>query len=185
VGRAERAVKWARRRPAAALVAVVALATLLLVGGWVGFTLQLDQAWRDALEAKDDADEQRGRAEDALRESKVVSANLALDRGLALCDQGDVGSGMLSFVRGLELAPDDEGPLRAVLRANLAAWRGQLSAALLARWEPRLGERSDGLQAVAVSPDGKTALLGGQLPAAWLWDLKTGRQIGPPLPPTR
>ncbi len=44
VGLPERAVKWARRRPApAALLAVVLLATLVLIGGGAWFTVKLDQ----------------------------------------------------------------------------------------------------------------------------------------------
>src|SRR5262249_9740020 len=49
-GRAERAVKWARRRPAAAaLVAVSVLAALALLGGGAWFTARLADE-RDAAE---------------------------------------------------------------------------------------------------------------------------------------
>jgi WD40 repeat protein len=123
---------------------------------------------------------ERQRAEKALRETKVQAGNLALERGLALCDQGDVDTGMLWFVRGLELAPADEDSLRAVLRANLAAWRGQLSM-LHARLEHKWETTPTSVKAAAFSPDGQTILTGTQLPAAFVWDVATGRQLGEPL----
>ena len=89
-----------------------------------------------------------------------MSANLALDRGLTLCDGGDVGAGLLWFARGLELAPQDEEPLRAVLQANLAAWRGQLST--LREWLVH----DSAVRAVAISPDGRNVLTGTQFDEA-------------------
>jgi WD40 repeat protein/tRNA A-37 threonylcarbamoyl transferase component Bud32 len=150
---------------------------------------ETEEALRKETIARETADTQRGLAEKrktetakALRQTRVVSANLAFDRGLTLCDRSEVGTGLLWFVRGLELAPADEKPLRDVLRANLAAWRGHLST-LEARVEPRFGPKKArcSLWAAAFSRDGKTVLLGGAGPGIWLWDTVAGR-IGDAIP---
>ncbi len=49
-------------------------------------------------------------------------ATLALERGLELCEQGDVGAGLLWLARALRLCPPDAGELQFDVRANLAAW---------------------------------------------------------------
>ena len=68
--------------------------------------------------------------------------------------------------------PPDAGPLRGALRANLAAWRGQMS--VMRHWL----EHEDAVRAAAVSPDGRTALTGTGDGKAWLWDVDTGRRLG-------
>jgi WD40 repeat protein len=136
---------------------------------------QTFEAFKKEEKSRTVADAERHRAEGALRETRRLSANLALDRGLTLCDQGEPGTGLLWFVRGLELAPADEGPLRAVLRANLAAWRGRVSA-LHARLEHR-----GSINAAALSRDGRTLVTGTSQGEAWLWDVAAGRQRGEPL----
>src|SRR5262249_39441822 len=71
VGRLEWMGTWARRRPAlAALLAVSVLAaTGLLVGG-VWFTVQLDRARQKADAKRDEADNQRGLADQRARDLK-------------------------------------------------------------------------------------------------------------------
>jgi hypothetical protein len=64
VTRTERAWKWMRRRPAAAaLLAVIALALLTMLTGWVYFTVQLGVERNAALREKEEADRQRERAQ--------------------------------------------------------------------------------------------------------------------------
>src|SRR5262249_37561551 len=120
---APRLGRWLRRHQRLAagtaallLTGVVALAVSTALIG----RAQRDTA--DALkkeeEARRAADAERGKAFAALRQSRLTSANLALERGLTLCDAGDAGTGIHWFVRGLELAPEDEAPLRDVLLAN-------------------------------------------------------------------
>jgi serine/threonine-protein kinase len=71
-GLAERAVKCVRRRPAAALLAGVGgLALVALIGGWIFFTLRLDEEKRQAVEQRDEAIRQKKRAE---KEQKIALA---------------------------------------------------------------------------------------------------------------
>src|SRR5262249_5934658 len=134
VGRAERLWRWALRNPALATVAgllVVAVAAVAALSAafMVYQARSLDQARR-------------------------FSATLALARGLAQCEQGQVEVGMLWLARGLEAAPDDAAALQRVLRTNLAAWRRDLAALHDVLGHPGV------VTAVAVSPDGKTLLTG-------------------------
>jgi WD40 repeat protein len=84
-GVAERAWKWVRRRPAiAALLGVVVLFLATLVGGGIAFVVQLDAAWRLAVEEQGKANEreqealwQKSRAE---REEQAARDQLALSR---------------------------------------------------------------------------------------------------------
>jgi serine/threonine protein kinase/formylglycine-generating enzyme required for sulfatase activity len=60
VGQIERAVKWARRRPAlAALLTVIVVALTSLVTGGAWFTWKLDRAYRDAEAKRKDAEKAR------------------------------------------------------------------------------------------------------------------------------
>jgi hypothetical protein len=62
------------------------------------------------------------------RESQRISARLAFDRGLMLCEQGDVARGLLWFTRGLEIDPTDAASLHRAFRANLGCWSRQLAS---------------------------------------------------------
>jgi hypothetical protein len=76
----ERAVKWVRRHPApAGLVAVVVLATLVLVAGGGWYNVRLRDALSEARQAKDEADQARLR-ERQLLEQQLATANRELTR---------------------------------------------------------------------------------------------------------
>jgi WD40 repeat protein len=112
--------------------------------------------------------EARRQARTALGETRRQEALLALERGLAQCERGEAGRGLLWLARALRLAPDDG--LRRACRAQLAAWRGQVAA--LRAVLPHEGP----VVAAAFSPDGKTILTGSELNAR-LWDAATGEPI--------
>src|SRR5262249_11934456 len=95
-------------------------------------------------------------------------------QALALCEQGEVGRGLLWLARSLELATDarSEG-LDRPIRINLADWAGQLSrpgrlrpmrhsAPILGR-----GVRRQGQAVVSVGTDG----------VARVWDTANGREV--------
>jgi hypothetical protein len=88
----ELAWKRARRRPlVAALAALLLLSTALGLAGIVG-------SWREAAA--------RAEAEARARERyQWLSAGLALDQGLALCDQGEGARGLLQVAETLRTAP--------------------------------------------------------------------------------
>ncbi len=161
VGRLERAWRWRRRNPAGSLAMAVTVVGLA-VSIWFAIY------WRGAL-----------------KESKHLSATMALDRGIGLCEQGEVRQGMLWLARGLELAPPGSDDLDHALRANLAAWcpHGVFLKSFL--WEKSAdGDDPLGLHGIAISPDGKYILavrrkkMGGvDTYSLQLWDGSTGRLI--------
>jgi WD40 repeat protein len=133
VGRLERVVKWARRRPAAAgiiALVVLSLAALQGVSLWLagyeyqqrrlseGLTGQAEEARIEAEESageaerlakleadsRQKADQQRDQAVQDSESARLTLADQALDRGIDLCaNQGDVRQGLLWLARGLQL----------------------------------------------------------------------------------
>jgi len=108
------------------------------------------------------------------------AAKLALERGTSLCEQGDVGRGMLWMARSLELIPGEEedDQLQWAIRVKLANW-GRSLASL-----DQVLSHEDWVNAVQFSPDGKLVLTGSGRyygeghHAAQLWDPATGRPAG-------
>ena len=178
VGQLERLARWGQRNPTPAL-----LASALIVTGLVGLAAilwQLQQANKLARsEAAANATAQQDR-----RAAQGASARLMLDRGQALCDRGDVGTGLLWLVRGLrqiETAGDTE--LVFGFRSNLAAWAERL---VVRQEGPPMGSS---VHSVAFHPDGKLLLVaqGANLHnetspgRARLWDPITWKPVGLPL----
>jgi WD40 repeat protein/serine/threonine protein kinase len=166
------------RRNRRAVMAAAAL-VLVLCLGLVGTSLGLVRARSEALlarTAEDTAKQDRDsantawqQAEKARLDEQRLNFHLAFDRGLALCDQGHVGSGMLWLARSLKLAPSDEAKMQRVIRANLTAWRRELQT-LQAIYPHR-----QGVETVAFSPDGSLVLTGAIDGAVHLWDRRTGK----------
>ncbi|CAN5912878.1 hypothetical protein BH23PLA1_BH23PLA1_38080 [soil metagenome] len=168
VGHAERLWLWARRRPALAMAC--GLAVVALVGV---IALSIGLAVQQSL-AADRLRREQQQTTAALRESRRLSATLALDRGQGLCEQENADRGLLWLARGLEVAPAEDAELLRTLRTELGAW-GRRIHPLRARLNH--GGR---VEDVAYSPDGNTILTGGS-GGARLWDAATGRPIGEPL----
>jgi eukaryotic-like serine/threonine-protein kinase len=173
VGVAGHLTRWSRRNPAVAgMIATLALVTAL------AFVAVVSQ-WREAVLARDRARalayaESAALAEAARagRDAERTNVRLIVDRGLAQCERGEVGAGLLWLARGLEEAESVGPTLRGVavpsnvdlgrpIRTNLAAWAGRL---LVPRVSPGLGAS---VAAVAFSPDGRRVLSGA-------WDGKWG-----------
>src|SRR4030095_6454319 len=119
-------------------------------------------------------------AQDSEWSAQVLSTSLALDRGLALCEQGDVSAGILWLVRSLAISPPNASNLQHTIRANLTSWGSRVSS-LRASLQHRLG-----VARVAFSPDGETVLTAATdietgTTEARLWDAVTGQPLGPPL----
>jgi WD40 repeat protein len=170
VGQAERLWRWCRRNPALAAAGALAAAALVAVTA-LSFAFAAHQS--------DVAEKLRGekaQTEGALRESKRMSAVLALDRGLRLCEE-DVAQGMLWLARSVELAPKDDGLQRAA-RMNLAAWRRQLHVlGVYAEYgrPDHIAFGADGRVAVTAGAD-----IGTQKVEVRLWEAATGKPLGPP-----
>jgi len=120
-------------------------------------------------------DSARQLADQARLDERRLNFQMAFDRGIALCEQGKVASGMLWLARALELAPSDESDMQRVIRANLNAWQRELH--ILTGIYPR----EQGVVSGAFSPDGTQILTGAFDGVAQLWDQQTGAVLGSPL----
>jgi len=177
VSPAERAWRWCRRNPARVAVAGLGLLTALAgVALLIGSLFAAEQA-RAARElageqarteaALAEAQEQRRLADGFRGDAERLTALLTLKHGMALCDEGDAGRGLLQMARSLALCPEDAPDLRRRICTALPSAAADLHTleAVLAHPDPTT--------AVAFSPDGKTLLIGGNHPC--LLDVSTGR----------
>jgi WD40 repeat protein len=171
VSRLERTVKWVRRRPAVAAL----LAALVLVGA-VGFGLVV---WQWSLAETRAAEERQAKEKErkARREIEHISANLWLDQGSRLCEQGEIRYGLLSLARALDLATRaGDANLERVARVGLASWRYQLI-----RERARLVYPLPAGQ-VVYSPDGNSvAIASDEERTVRRWNVADGMPLGKPL----
>ncbi len=147
----ERVLLWTRRRPALATLFVLAhvfLAVSLGEGIWSYLKIN----------------------EEKLKLQRM-SAGLALDRGLQLCQEGKVSAGMLWMAESLAVNPEEDRGFAEVVRLNLAAWRATLTV------QRTVIGHEQKVNCVAYSPDGKTvATAAGSVVRRW--DAVTGEPVG-------
>ena len=101
---------------------------------------------------------------------------LIVQRGLALCEQGDIDRGLqwLKQAQGLS----EEAQLTSfdrAIRANLTAWDKQLTPT------QHIIQVPGGVSALAANPEGNTIASGGRNGIIRFWDIVTGTEIGRPL----
>jgi WD40 repeat protein/tRNA A-37 threonylcarbamoyl transferase component Bud32 len=161
----QRLWRWCRRKPALAFVSGLAIAALLSTT-----VVSLVFAFRETQNAKNLGDA-LAVSETNRREAERRLAENYLDRGLNLCEQGEIGVGLLWLARALETAPEGQVDLQWAIRANLAGWAPRLHSltAILEHDGPVL--------AVAFTPDGKTILTGSEDGKVRFWDAATGERI--------
>ena len=117
-------------------------------------------AWRNAIEAGN-----------RRREAQLTSANIALNRGLNLSEEGMIGPGLTWMARGLQLAPEGEEELKRVIRRNVAEWNSRLSPVLL------MFETGGYINNLVIRPDGHSCLIAG-VRGARSCNLSSGRPVG-------
>ncbi len=166
----ERIWRWCRRRTSLAIaVGLAAIAFMATIGLSVSLAVY---HYRAASRISEAFDEVRSRQ----RLVDQQASNLAYEHGQALCEQGDVGQGMLWLVRALKSASRaHDGDLIRALRLNIAGW-----------W-PRLHlirvrcETPSPIHAAVYSPDGRTIALGGEDRTVRFRDATTGLPTGAPI----
>jgi WD40 repeat protein len=122
----------------------------------------------------------RVRPKDLKPRTSEQFALVAMNRGLAYCQQGQINQGMLWLARSLQLAPAGDEHLQQLIRANLVHWRTSLNA--LQFDFPHPGQ----VECVGFSSDGKIAFTlchirssaTDQHSEVRVWDLSSGQQIG-------
>jgi hypothetical protein len=155
-GTAERAARWARRRPA---VAGLLVALALVVAAALGTTTTL---WRRAAAARDAeglarADERAEREQAEARSAELLVANA---RYAWMTDDLDAARQALA-----ECPPARRSADWSVLNRACAASR------LLV---PPLGTP---IESIAFGPDGRLIVAGGPTGRVWAWDASTGREV--------
>ncbi len=134
VGEFERVWKWARRRPAIAGLILLAVASMLAgTGVAAAFAVHANERAEAARIAEFRSRASEGAAQTARGQaiierdtSRRLSANLAVDRGIALAEDGQPELGMHWMLEGLKTTPEAGGDLARVVRLNLGNWLGQI-----------------------------------------------------------
>ena len=167
VGPIERAVRWCRRRPLAA--SLLALLGVLLTA-FVVTVAVYEVRLQDALQRKLSAEE----AIDAEQKWQIIQLNLTV--AVTAENGGEVFTAALHYTEALRL--DRDAPPDSV------HWYRQHIAAALRR-QPRLvGLRTLGnpIFCAGLGPAGGWAASAGDDHRIVVWDLATGRPVGPALP---
>jgi WD40 repeat protein/serine/threonine protein kinase len=181
VGNLERMWRWCKRKPAlaaAGVLAGVALVALATLGAGYAFTLRLQReqgrteiALQEAEMQRALADQAAGRLRQEQNETRLVSARLALERGLTLCEQGNASQGMLWLARSLQIAPEEDADLQRDIRTSMGRWRSSLHSLETLWLQPSR------VWCLAVSPDGKAFVTGGPDSAPQHWDFLRQRPL--------
>jgi WD40 repeat protein len=164
-GAAERLVKWARRRPAAAaLVGVSILAALILVGLGVALAYQsrLQAAYTETERQRGIAETQRAIAETALAsERRFLYYNRVLFADRELQDNNPYRAEELLDQCPVEQRHWEWHHLKRMCHGELFGFRAH----------------SGNIASVAFSPDGRLIATGAYDPVVRIWDAETGRAI--------
>ncbi len=116
----------------------------------------------------------RKQAEVARHVAEETSADLALQRGVQMCEAGDAALGLLWLAHALDLTPEDSA-IKRVIRVNLASWSSQIAQL------STCVQHDDWVRCVAFSPDGKHAASGTEGGMVRIWNTADGSLLFDPL----
>ena len=162
INAAERYWRWARRNPMVAVLGAVVTALLVAVtlGSIFAAAYFKESARRETnLAAREQLANQQSQRDrkDAIEQrdhSRRQSADLALDKGMALAREGHADRGLFWMLEALKAAPGDADDFRKMACWNLGAWLGQVHKTL------RIIETGHQCNELAFSPDGRSFATG-------------------------
>jgi WD40 repeat protein/tRNA A-37 threonylcarbamoyl transferase component Bud32 len=166
VRNAERLWRWCRRNQATSTALAAAAVLLLALAG-----LSLAFGVHSKNTAATVLAEQK-QTEEALDQNQRLKATLELDRGLSLCEHGDVGRGLLWLAQSLQDTPPEAKDLEHLIRMNLGAWRRHASGL---RVPPIRHDAT--VKAVAFSPDGQLFVTATEAGTITIFDANTGQEL--------
>jgi WD40 repeat protein len=176
VGSLERAWRWCRRNPAlAAATGLVAAAVIAVTALAFAFAVSQSRSNATLTTAYDALGVEQERTQTALDNTQRLAAELALDKGQILGEQGDANGALLWMARSLKLAPADAGELQSAARSNLGYWRTRINPLRT------ILSIDAGVWPAAFTASGKTLLTGHSNGTVQLWEVTTGRPIGKPI----
>jgi WD40 repeat protein/tRNA A-37 threonylcarbamoyl transferase component Bud32/tetratricopeptide (TPR) repeat protein len=170
-GAVERLWKWARRRPAAAALAVVSVAALVLL--WVvGLIYQgrLEEERRRLKDAQAEVDRQKETADNANRQAEARQGEVHITAGLGLLEQNDASAALHEFAEAIQADAGD--PVRLDLHRRRYRAYARLVSRLVGVFAPASIDNID----VPFSPDGRRLLLA-EGDNVRVWDVDTGQPL--------
>jgi len=172
ISRLERIWRWCRRNPLIASgLAVIAVSLVALAVVSTLFAVYQTKSARALSTALDESEQH-------LRQSQHRLAENELDQGIRLCQQGEIGLGMLWLAQSLKTMPDGDDDLQRPARANLAAWADELCPLVQVIPLERAGNNDHDLVLRSFSPDGRFLLVLDKCAELRVYDVATGRQMG-------
>jgi WD40 repeat protein/serine/threonine protein kinase len=199
VGTLGRLLRWCQRNPTMAglTASLVGLILLTLVGvGLVALNLKMQALKNQADDAREQAENETAKAivarndaeraqveaerlrEQALldarrikRDKDIRDAQLAMNRGKDLCEQGDTARGLLWLGRSFEITPADATDQQRAVWASLTGWLPRVDSLRYYVYHKNY------TTVATFSPDGKTFATGSTDGQVRLWKTATGDAI--------